>query len=39
MIRFSDQKAKDEGDGIDGENLAVLERLKQNQRQSYLKVR
>ncbi|XP_041368896.1 ubiquitin-conjugating enzyme E2 Q1-like [Gigantopelta aegis] len=33
----SDQKAKDEGDGIDGENLAVLERLKQNQRQSYLK--
>ncbi|XP_046574341.1 ubiquitin-conjugating enzyme E2 Q2-like isoform X2 [Haliotis rubra] len=33
----SDQKAKEEIDGIDTENLAVLERLKQNQRLSYLK--
>ena len=35
----SDQKAKAEIDGIDTENLAVLERLKQNQRDDYLKVR
>ena len=34
----SDQKAKQEIDGIDTENLAVLERLKQNQRDDYLKV-
>lgn len=34
----TEQKAKEEVDGIDVENLAVLERLKQNQRQSYLKV-
>ncbi|XP_035827049.1 ubiquitin-conjugating enzyme E2 Q2 isoform X2 [Aplysia californica] len=33
----NEQKAKEEIDGIDVENLAVLERLKQNQRQSYLK--
>ncbi|CAL1528210.1 unnamed protein product [Lymnaea stagnalis] len=33
----TEQKAKEEVDGIDVENLAVLERLKQNQRQSYLK--
>lgn len=33
----NEQKAKEEVDGIDVENLAVLEKLKQNQRQSYLK--
>lgn len=33
----TEQKAKEEVDGIEEENLAVLERLKQNQRQSYLK--
>lgn len=33
----NDQKAKAEIDGIDTENLAVLERLKQNQRDDYLK--
>ncbi|GFO50400.1 ubiquitin-conjugating enzyme e2 q1 [Plakobranchus ocellatus] len=33
----NEQKAKEEVEGIDMENLAVLERLKQNQRQSYLK--
>ena len=31
-------KAKEEYDGIDMENLVTLERLKQNQRQDYLKV-
>lgn len=35
---FSDQKSKEEVDGIDTENLAVLERLKQSQRDEYLKV-
>jgi len=33
----NEQKAKEEVDGIDTENLAVLDKLKQNQRQSYLK--
>ncbi|KAL4228155.1 ubiquitin-conjugating enzyme [Mactra antiquata] len=33
----NDQKAKQEVDGIDTENLAVLERLKQSQRDEYLK--
>ncbi|KAK3799503.1 hypothetical protein RRG08_052688 [Elysia crispata] len=33
----NEQKAKEEVEGIDMENLAVLERLRQNQRQSYLK--
>jgi len=33
----NEQKAKEEVDGIDTENLVVLERLKQSQRQSYLK--
>lgn len=33
----NDQKAKEEVDGIDTENLAVLERLKQSQRDEYLK--
>lgn len=33
----NDPKAKEEVDGIDTENLAVLERLKQSQRDEYLK--
>ncbi|XP_052279804.1 ubiquitin-conjugating enzyme E2 Q2-like [Dreissena polymorpha] len=33
----NDQKAKEEVDGIDTENLAVLARLKQSQRDEYLK--
>lgn len=38
VVFSSDQKAKEEVDGIDTENLAVLERLKQSQRDEYLKV-
>ena len=37
-VLCSDQKVKEEVDGIDTENLAVLERLKQSQRDEYLKV-
>ena len=33
-----EKKSKEEFDGIDLENLVTLERLKQNQRQDYLKV-
>uniref|UniRef100_A0A0B6ZLZ8 UBC core domain-containing protein n=1 Tax=Arion vulgaris TaxID=1028688 RepID=A0A0B6ZLZ8_9EUPU len=36
-VQTVEQKDKDEIDGIDVENLAVLERLRENQRQSYLK--
>ncbi|BFY98685.1 hypothetical protein BsWGS_01725 [Bradybaena similaris] len=36
-VQTTEQKAKDEVEGIDVENLAVLEKLKQSQRQSYLK--
>ena len=38
VVYFSDQKGKEEVDGISVANLEVLEKLKQNQRQSYLKV-
>ena len=33
-----ESKSKEEYDGIDTDNLITLERLKQNQRQDYLKV-
>lgn len=34
-----ENKSKEEYDGIDTDNLITLERLKQNQRQDYLKVK
>lgn len=38
LFLISEQKSTEEVDGIDTENLLVLERLKQNQRKDYLKV-
>ena len=39
LCSYRESKSKEEYDGIDTDNLITLERLKQNQRQDYLKVR
>ena len=37
-VLYRESKSKEEYDGIDLENLVTLEKLKQSQRQDYLKV-
>jgi hypothetical protein len=38
IIPYSAHKAKEEFDGIENDDLVTLQKLKQNQRQDYLKV-